>query len=87
MDEKDKKFYEEYNKIVTNYHKKLSLIDLDLTKDYTPPKDLYVEVRALEDMTITENGGSRKIEKNQSYLLKRTDIDLYIRRGLFSINE
>lgn len=87
MDEKDKKYYEEYNKLVTGYSKKLSLVDMDLTKDYAPPKDLYVEVRALEDLAIKEKGVVRKIEKNQSYLLKRSDIDIYIRKGLFTINE
>ncbi len=93
MDDKDKKYSDSYNKLVSDYSKKLCLTELDLMKDYQPPTDLYLEVRALEDITISENDFAsgdkteRKIEMNQSYLLKRSDIDVYIRRGLFSINE
>ncbi len=87
MDDKDRKFYDDYNKILSAYSKKQSFVDLDLTKDYTPPKDLYVEVRALEDFTLKEKRYATKIEKHQSYLLKRSEIEIYIRRGYFSINE
>ena len=71
MDEKDKKYYDEYKRIVNQYSKKLSLCDLDLTQDFTPPKDLYVEVRALDNVVIEEKSGMiRNIEKNKGeYLL------------------
>ncbi len=88
LDEKDKKYYDEYKRIVNLYSKKLSLCDLDLTQDFTPPKDLFVEVRALENLKITEKSGTvRSIKKNQSYLLKRSDAESYIRRGSLVVNE
>jgi hypothetical protein len=88
MDEKDKKYYDEYKRIVNQYSKKISLCDLDLTQDFTPPKDLYVEVRALENLKITEKSGTiRSIKKNQSYLLKRSDAENYIRIGSLVVNE
>jgi hypothetical protein len=87
MDDKDRKYFDDYNKILETYSKKQSLVDLDLTKDFAPPKDLYVEVRALEDFSLKEKGTIKKINKHQSYLLKRSDIESYIRRGYFSVNE
>ena len=88
LDEKDKIYYEEYNKIINKYSKTQSYIEIDVTKDYTPPKDLYVEVRALDNGKIKEkNGNVMNININQTYLLKKSDIDLWIRRGLFTINE
>ncbi len=60
MDEKDKKYLDEYSKVVKKYSETYSSrIELDVTKDYTPPKDLYVEVRVREDVEIkTKTGGS-----------------------------
>jgi hypothetical protein len=87
MDDKDRKYFEDYNKILQTYSKKQSLVELDLTKDYTPPKDLYIEVRALEDFVLKEKGVTRNLQKHQSYLLKRSEIEVYIRRGFFSVNE
>jgi hypothetical protein len=87
MDDKDRKYFDDYNKILEEYSKKQSLVDLDLTKDYAPPKDLYLEVRALEDFSLKEKGTTINFHKHQSYLLKRSEIESYIRRGYFSINE
>ncbi len=89
MDERDRKYYSEYSKLINKHSKTQCLVELDLTKDYHPPKDLYLEVRALEDIKdITiKNGNSISVTRNNTYLLKRSDIDIYIRRGLFSINE
>jgi len=87
MTDRDMRYYEDYSKLITAHSKKQSLVDMDLRKDYAPPKDLYVEVRALEDITIKEKGVDRSIEKNQSYLLRRSDVEVYIRRGYFQINE
>jgi hypothetical protein len=70
--------------------------DLDLTKDYTPPNDLYIEVRAREDIedVKTKLGGKdglfiivMTLEKNNTYLVKKSDVELFIRRGQLVINE
>jgi hypothetical protein len=65
LDDRDKKYIEEYSKIInthSNYHCKF---DLDLTKDYTPPKDLFIEVRAVEDIenVKTKLGGKKLLIK------------------------
>ena len=60
----------------------------NLTKDYSPPTELYCEVRALEDINgIDTYEGKINIEKNHTYSLRRNDIEHYIRRGLFTLNE
>jgi hypothetical protein len=50
LDDRDKKFIEDYNKLVNLHSNSQCKFDLDLTKDYVPPKDLYIEVRAREDI-------------------------------------
>lgn len=87
LEDNDKKFLENYNKLIKTYSQNLSLSNLDLTKDYFPQKDLYVEVRALENFSFNENGKKRLIEKNQSYLLKRRDVEYYTRMGYLVLNE
>ena len=88
MEEKEKKYYEEYNKLISQFSKTQSFVELDLTKGYTPPKTLYVEVRAQDDFQIKEkNGRVQNIRKNETYLLKYSDIEIYIRSNHFDINE
>lgn len=88
FDEKDKKYYEQYNHLIKQYSNLLSFSDYDLTKDYAPPKDLYVEVRALENIdNIQTHEGKINVEKNHSYSFRCNDIDHLLRRGLFVINE
>ncbi len=54
MDERDKNYYQEYLNLIKKYSKSLSLNDIDIFKGYNPPKDLYVEVRALDDIGIID---------------------------------
>lgn len=88
LDEKDKKYYQQYHKAVSSYSKMLSLTDFDLTKDYAPPKDLYVEVRALENIRgIQTKEGKINVVKNHTYSFRRSDIEHFIRIGILVINE
>ena len=89
MDERDKKYYQEYLNLIKRYSKTLSLNDIDIFKSYNPPKDLYVEVRALDEIGTIDlkDSGEMKIEKNHTYHLKRSDVEIYIRKGLMVINE
>jgi hypothetical protein len=88
FDEKDKKYYEQYTHLLNNYSKKISFSNFDLTKDYSPPTELYCEVRALEDINgIDTYEGKINIEKNHTYSLRRNDIEHYLRKGLFTLTE
>ncbi len=75
--------------LLKRYSKTLSVNDIDIFKGYSPPKDLYVEVRALDDIGVIElkDSGEMKIETNHTYHLKRSDVEIYIRKGLMVINE
>ncbi len=81
MHQTEKEFLEKYVELLTDYS---ADIDMDLTSDMQPPKDLFVEVRitkddnqgfVLEDRTL-------QIRKNNVYYLKRTDAESLIQRGL-----
>ena len=50
MDEKDKNYQEQYYNLINKYSKNISESDFDLTKNYQPPKEIYIEVRALQDI-------------------------------------
>lgn len=54
LDERDKKYYDEYYNLLNKYSKSLSFNDMEIFKSYNPPKDLYVEIRAVEDIGIIE---------------------------------
>ena len=88
FDEKDKNYYEQYNKLISRYSKMIGDTDFDLTKDYLPPKDLYIEVRALKDIkNINTFEGKINVTKGHTYSFKRQDIEHYLRSGLMVINE
>jgi hypothetical protein len=75
--------------MLDKYSKSLSYNDIEIFKSYNPPKDLYVEVRALVDIGIINIKDSEeiKIEKNHTYNLKKSDVEIYLRKGLMIINE
>jgi hypothetical protein len=50
LDDKDKKYIDDYSNIVKKHSNSHCKFELDLMKDYTPPKDLFIEVRAREDI-------------------------------------
>ena len=88
LDEKDKKFYEQYSKSIRDYSKMISDSEMDLTKDYKPPKDIYIEVRALENIdNVKTHEGIINVEKNHTYSFRKNDIEHYLRMGMFAINE
>ena len=72
-------YFSEYNKLLSEYHESL---DLDLTADLYPPKDLFIEVLVLEDCgeILTENGMVNMNKGTRPYL-RRTDVEHLIRQG------
>jgi len=88
LDEKEKKYAEEYSALLKKYSKSNSFSLLDVTTDTLPPTDLFVEIRALEDINkVKTKGGEVKLEKNMTYYLRRSDIDYLLKKGLVEINE
>jgi hypothetical protein len=59
LEEKEKKYAEDYNNIIQKYSKSYCFSELDVRKDFLPPTDLFVEVLVNEDIGIvrTKNGG------------------------------
>ena len=72
-------YFNEYDKLLTDYQQE---VELDLTADLTPPRNLLIEVRALVDCgeTFTDNGLVR-LDKGSSHLLRRSDVEYLIRQG------
>eukprot|EP01094_Clydonella_sp_ATCC50884_P015372 TRINITY_DN25970_c0_g1_i1.p1 TRINITY_DN25970_c0_g1~~TRINITY_DN25970_c0_g1_i1.p1 ORF type:complete len:220 (+),score=55.93 TRINITY_DN25970_c0_g1_i1:69-662(+) len=57
---------------------------VDLTGQLTePPRDLFIEVRALESCgEIWTGAGPIHIEKNNTYLLRKSDVEDLLHRGI-----
>ena len=57
---------------------------MDLTIDLTPPKELFIEVRVKKDMgmVILPESGEINLQKNTTHLLKRTEVDNFIKQGI-----
>eukprot|EP01098_Paradermamoeba_levis_P012887 TRINITY_DN5741_c0_g1_i1.p1 TRINITY_DN5741_c0_g1~~TRINITY_DN5741_c0_g1_i1.p1 ORF type:complete len:209 (-),score=47.72 TRINITY_DN5741_c0_g1_i1:105-686(-) len=74
-------FLVDYDKMLNSYS---ADIGFDLSGDLDhPPKDLFIEVRALTDVgeIMTENG-VLNLQKNSTYFLRRNDVEHHIRLGL-----
>ena len=59
---------------------------IDLSVDFNPPKDLFIEVRVNKDygnVTLPESG-EVKLQKNTTHLLRRSEVDHLIKRGIMT---
>eukprot|EP00039_Didymoeca_costata_P015117 m.252775 g.252775 ORF g.252775 m.252775 type:complete len:196 (+) comp16157_c0_seq9:149-736(+) len=76
----ERKFFTHYNRNLTNY---MQAVGVDVSADLHPPKDLFIEVRCLEDVgeIMTENGAIM-LEKDTQHFLRRSDIEPLIRQGI-----
>lgn len=74
-------FLNKYNKLLGKYCED---IDLDLTAELQPPKDLYIEVRVLKDQgsILTDSGEILNLQAGSAHYLKRCDVEHLIRQGL-----
>ena len=59
---------------------------MDLTVDFNPPKDLFIEVRVHKDYgtVILPESGEVRLQKNTTHLLRRSEVDHLIKRGIMS---
>lgn len=58
-------------------------VGLDLTVEMLPPKELYIEVRVLQDCgtLVMEGGGEARLEAGTMHYLPRRDVEPLIRAG------
>jgi hypothetical protein len=93
FDEVDQHFQSEYYKNLNTYCKTIfGQVDMDLTKNINPPNDsIYISVRAeetIKKIKLNEYDEEEiSIEKGSTYMLKKSDVEPLVRRGIFSYNE
>lgn len=75
----ESQFLNEYNKLLGAY---CDAVELDLTADRKPPRDLYIEVRVLRDCgSVVTDAGSVALKPGTAHFLKRSDVEHLIRQG------
>ena len=76
---------ETYNKTVSNMFSSDSN-NIDLTVDFNPPKDLFIEVRVRKDYgtVMLPESGEVRLQKNSTHLLRRSEVDNLIKRGIMT---
>lgn len=80
MSAQESAFLAQYNKLLGAY---CDSVELDLTADAQPPKDLYIEVRVLADCgSVVTDSGPVTLKPGTAHFLKRMDVEPLIRRGL-----
>ena len=92
LSESEVVYFKKYINNLDNYNKAISemigsdVSNIDLTVDFNPPKDLFIEVRVNKDFgTITlPESGEVKLQKNSTHLLRRSEADHLIKRGIMS---
>eukprot|EP00750_Incisomonas_marina_P019171 INCI3243.1.p2 GENE.INCI3243.1~~INCI3243.1.p2 ORF type:complete len:193 (+),score=28.45 INCI3243.1:146-724(+) len=80
MSPEEYKYFTGYDEILNEYLKDM---DLDLATNVTPPKSLYITVRAIVDCgeIVGEDGTSIRLEKFSENLVRRQDVELLIKQG------
>lgn len=72
-------FLNEYNNLIGRYSQTLNL---DLTADIQPPRDLFVEVRVKRDCgSVLTDSGPVALRLGTAHFLKRSDVEHLIRQG------
>lgn len=72
-------FLTRYNALLGAY---CDSVNLDLTADAAPPRDLFVEVRVLKDCgSVLTDSGPVDLKPGTAHFLKRVDVEHLIRQG------
>eukprot|EP00472_Partenskyella_glossopodia_P006747 CAMPEP_0197540310 /NCGR_PEP_ID=MMETSP1318-20131121/65411_1 /TAXON_ID=552666 /ORGANISM="Partenskyella glossopodia, Strain RCC365" /LENGTH=150 /DNA_ID=CAMNT_0043099255 /DNA_START=90 /DNA_END=539 /DNA_ORIENTATION=+ len=80
MSQAEKDFFEGYDKILSEYNQEM---DVDLASDMSPPSELMVEVRILQDYgEILLRSGQFIDLKRSSVCLLRSDVESLIQKGV-----
>ena len=82
--EQELHWFNSYNRSLANYMRSLGETSLDLTQYTQPPKNLYIEVRSLEDYGEfeTEDGVIVQLKKNTQHYLLRSQCEHLIKQGI-----
>eukprot|EP00761_Pharyngomonas_kirbyi_P000354 gb/GECH01000354.1/.p1 GENE.gb/GECH01000354.1/~~gb/GECH01000354.1/.p1 ORF type:complete len:192 (+),score=41.45 gb/GECH01000354.1/:1-576(+) len=76
----EKDYFQAYSNLIGEYGAELNV---DLGADVDPPKDVYIEVRALRDVgEITTATNVIQLRANQTFYMRRTDAEPYILQGI-----
>ncbi|KAJ1417921.1 hypothetical protein B484DRAFT_400647 [Ochromonadaceae sp. CCMP2298] len=79
---REKEYFTAYNALLSEVNESL---DLDLGQDLEPPRDLFIEVRVLQDCgRIMTDSGPVNLDKGSLHCLKRSDVEQFVREGLMA---
>ena len=86
------KYFKTYMENLDTYNKSISNMfandtnNIDLSVDFNPPKDLFLEVRVNKDYgtVMLPESGEVRLQKNSTHLLRRTEVDHLIKRGIMA---
>lgn len=80
MSAQEHDYFKGYSKLLEEY---MMAMDIDLTADLQPPKNLFLEVRVLRDCgEISTFSGTVVLKKGEYLLMRRTDAEPLIRQGM-----
>ena len=95
MSPAEQKFFHDYLQLVDKYsndlsesvYGKASRAEFDLMVDQTPPKDLFVEVRVLQELgaVFLPESGSVNLQKDTTHLLRKSECENLIKRGVVAL--
>ena len=82
LSDNEKNFYNEYASLVRNYQNSFP-IEIDLITDLEPPRELYIEIRVLEECgeIVTNSGEILKLDKNSTLLVRRCDVENLLKQN------
>lgn len=79
-------YYQRYLEGIDEYNRSFAQagLNLDLTVDMTPPKELFIEVRVKQDYgtVMLPESGEVCLAKGTTHLLRRTEVDHLIKKGI-----
>ena len=79
-------YYDSYIESIDSYNKEYAQFcsGIDLTVDLTPPKELFIEVRIKKDYgkVLLPESGEVHLQKGTTHLLKRSEVDGLIKKGI-----
>lgn len=76
----EEEYFKNHSAALDSY---MSELELDLTVDFVPPKDPYIQVRVLDDIgEVLLSDKSANLTRHSIHFLKRTDAEQFISQGL-----
>ena len=84
LSEAEVAWFGDYSRSLAGYMRSIGETGLNLTDDLKPPKQLYIEVRCVEDYGEfeTEDGDVMLLKKNSIHFLPRSQCQHLVRQGV-----